>query len=114
MLFYMILISTYLYPCTQVDLSLSLEGKISPMQNVPLDILPYSTMFPLDILPYSTMFPWTYCPRAQCSPGHSAIVQTVPLSAKCLPMLIVLGRVYKGAMERTGQFEVSSIKKNSM
>ena len=87
----MILISTYLYPYTQVDLSLSLEGKISPLHNVPLDI----------------------CPTAQCSPGRSAIVQTVPLSAKCPPMLIVLGRVYKGAMERTGQFEVSSIKENS-
>ena len=33
-------------------------------------------------------------------------MQTVPLSAKCPPMLIVLGRVYMGAMERTGQFEV--------
>ena len=31
----MILISTYLYPYTQVDL----EGKISPIYNVPLDIL---------------------------------------------------------------------------
>ena len=41
-------------------------------------------------------------------------MQTVPLSAKCPPMLIVLGRVHKGAMERTGQFEVSSIKDNSM
>ena len=41
-------------------------------------------------------------------------MQTVPLSAKCLPMLIVLGRVYKGVMERTGQFEVSSIKEDSM
>ena len=51
------------------------------------------------------MSPWTYCPTVQCSPGHSAIVQTDPLSAKCPPMLIVLGRVYKGAMERTGQFE---------
>ena len=89
----MILISTYLYPYTQVDPSLSLEGKTSPVHNVPLDILPYST---------------------QCSPGHSAIVQTVPLSAKCPPMLIVLGRVYKEAMERTGQFEVSSIKEDSM
>ena len=91
----MILISTYLYPYSQVDLSLSLEGKTSPLQNVPLDLLLYST-------------------TVQCSPGHSAIVQTVSLSAKCPPMLIVLGRVYKGAMERTGQFEVSSIKENSM
>ena len=110
----MILISTYLYPYTQVDLSLSLEGKISPVHNVPLDILPYSTMSP-----------WTYCPTEQCPPGHialennvppghSAIVQTVPLSTKCPPMLIMLGRVYKGAMERTGQFEVSSIKEGSM
>ena len=88
----MIIISTYLYPYTQVDLSLSLEGKISPIH---------------------TMFPWTYCPTAQCPPGHSTIVQTVPLSAKCPPMLIVLGRVYKGAMERTVQFEVSSIKEDS-
>ena len=62
-----------IHPYTQVHLSLSLEGKISPLQNVPLDILPYSTMFP----------------------GRSAIVQTVPLSAKYPPMLIVLGRVYR-------------------
>ena len=95
----MILISTYLYPYTQVDI----EGKISPIYNVPLDILANSTMFPR-----------TYCPTAQCSPGHSAIVQTVPLSAKCPPMLIVLGRVYKGAIEGTGEFEVSSIKEDSM
>ena len=64
--------------------------------------------------PPCTMSPWTYCPTAQCSPRHSTIVQTVPLSAKSPPMLIVLGRVYKGAMERTGQFEVSSIKEDSM
>ena len=53
------------------------------------------------------------CPRAQCPPRHSTLVQTVPLSAECLPILVMLGRAHKGAMERTGQFEVSSIMESS-
>ena len=81
------------------------------MKTTVLESMRTLSYFRLDTL---TMSPWTYCPTAQCSPGHSAIVQTVPLSAKCPPMLIVLGRVYKGAIERTGQFEVSSIKEDSM
>ena len=70
------------YILTQVDLSLSLEGRIYP--------------------------------HAECSPGHSALIETVPLGAKCLPTLVMQGRVYKGAMERICQFEVSSIKEDSM
>ena len=61
----MMLISTYLYPYTQVDLSLSLEGKISPMPNAPLDILPYSTMFPLVQNVLLCSLHWGECIREQ-------------------------------------------------
>ena len=52
-------------------------------------------------------------PRAECSPGHlalghnvppghSTLVQIVPLSAECYPTLVMLDRAHKGAVERTG------------
>ena len=61
---------------------------------------------------------WPLCRRSlgpNVPPGHFPyIVQTVPLSTERPSTSIVLERVYKGAMERTGQFEVSSIKEESM
>ena len=48
------------------------------------------------------MSPRTSCIRAQCPPGHSALAQIVPLSAECPPTLVLLDRVHKGAVERTG------------
>ena len=41
-------------------------------------------------------------PRAECSPGHLALVQTLSVSAECPPTLVMLDRVHKGAVERTG------------
>ena len=61
--------------------------------------------------------------RAECPPGHLALGHNVPppdipswckpspLVQNVPPTLVMLGRAH---MERTGQFEVSSIKESSM
>ena len=46
------------------------------------------------------MSPWTSCPRAQCPPVHSALVQPVPLCAECPPTLVVLARMHEGVVKK--------------
>ena len=50
-LYLKILISTYLYPYTQVDLSLILVGKISPLAECPPEHIALGHNIPQDILP---------------------------------------------------------------
>ena len=72
-------------------------------------------------VPPCRMSPRTSCPRAQCPPGHSALVQTVPPQCRMSPRLSYAReqlhwtiapekdpiRILKCHKGRTSQFEVS-------